>query len=145
MNANAVTLSMVRRMDGCRVRERKPSPARMERARSSVSPRAIVSVLAPVPILVSARNRYAIRLIPSCAFSFHYRRSVVAGLVGPQRRDSSVEFCWRANRHCIAIGNLKGAHSIVFAVPTLGGQYLGAGAAVRTNGRQIATPFCAGD
>jgi len=60
--------------------------------------------------LIAARNRYAIRLIPSCAVSlvvlFHDCGCGVAAALLPQRDDPSVELCCRTDGQRIAVGNL---------------------------------------
>src|SRR5208282_313499 len=63
-----------------------PSFARLGRAGTPVPPLAGSG-------LIAARNRYAIRLIPSCVFSSYDCRRAVAAAFRPQRDYSPVELC----------------------------------------------------
>src|SRR5208282_1689639 len=110
----------LRLIQSCHDRRQLPSIARPGRARAPVPTPVPVPALASMPAragLIAARNRYAIRLIPSRVFSFYDGGRTIAAAFRPQRDDSSVELCRCTDNHRIAIGNLKRAQAVTLRIP----------------------------
>src|SRR5450759_1082177 len=127
------------RTQGCRGRRQLPSCARRGRAR------------APVPTLakaglIAARNRYAIRLIPSRVVSSYDCCDAVANAFRPERDYPAVELYRGTCGHRIAIGNLERAQAVARLIsgshaPDFRDQQLRARAATGVNRGQIAAPL----